>query len=164
MRLEILEGTLEIEDVGEFLKLCRDLPAVVQPVSAEVVLSRRQIEFAVKKAVESFKRGENVSRNLSTEILLYTVAKRNISKAIEYGVKKGLNRLVFVIYGEDEEVEKTLGALRKLIRGEKTIGRFVEIETLKKIFEITDEEIEVVEEERIEDLVLERIALFHVFK
>ncbi|MDK2781242.1 MAG: hypothetical protein PWR13_270 [Archaeoglobi archaeon] len=164
MKLEILEGVAEIYDLESFLDFCRSFRAVVQPISAEVVISRRQIEFAVRKALESFEKGENIAKNLGMEILLYTLATRNISRALEYGVREGLNRLVIVILGENENVEEAVRKMKERIREEKVIGRSVEIEKLMKIFDITAEEIEAVGAEKIEELVIERIALFHVFK
>jgi len=164
INLEILEGIVEIEDVESFLNFCRSFRAVVQPISAEVVVSRRHIEFAVKKALDSFERGDNIAKNLGTEILLYILATRNISRALEYGVKEGLNKIAIVILGEREDVEEAVESLRKKLREERVIGVDAKLEEIMRIFEITKEEIEAVGIERIEELVIERIALFHVFK
>jgi|Deesub1362B_J571_1020462.scaffolds.fasta_scaffold00058_48 KEOPS complex subunit Cgi121 len=165
MRLEVLEGVVEVKSVRNFVEMCKKFRATVQPISSQVVVSIRQIEVAVRKALEAFEKKENVSRELGMEILLYTVAKRNISKALEYGVKEGINELVFVILGEDNEVEEALSFLKSFVKEKKTL-RIDEgkINKLKEVFEITDEELGAVGIEKLEDLVIERITLFHVFK
>jgi Uncharacterized conserved protein len=167
MNLKILGGAIEIKDPTKFIEEIRDLSedSVVQVVNADFIVGREHVEFAVKKALNSFKSGKNISRDLSIEIMLYLSGKRNIDKAMGIGVKKGKNDALFILYGDDtENLEKEIKDRyvieeKDLLKYDKSKNR-----KLMEFFGITKEEIEAVGEEKIPKLVMERVILLDILK
>lgn len=167
MNLKILGGAIEIKDPTKFIEEVRDLSedSVVQVVNADFIVGREHVEFAVKKALDSFKSGKNISRDLSIEIMLYLSGKRNIDKAMEIGVKKGKNDALFILYGDDtENLEKEIED--RYVVEEKDLLRYDKSkkEKIMEFFGITKEEIEAVGEEKIPKLVMERGILLNILK
>ena len=147
----IRQGILRINSMDEFLKF-KDC---VVAVDARYVIDVGVLEFAVEKALKSWSEGRNVAKSLPLEILLYISATRQIRDAIKIGVSEGVNEAV-IIFLKDCNIDFE----------EKEVVRLdeVRIENVKRLYGISDEEIEIVGVERLPLLIRERIALFDVFK
>ncbi len=156
--MKIVEGVVEVRSVKDFLNNFRDCVAVF--LDANYVVDREHVEFAVKKALKAWKEGRRVAKTLSMEILLYCAGRRQISDAIEMGLKEGRNEVVVVL--DDECFEK----LKSLGFEEKPVLKLddAKIEKIKEFFKISEEELRIVGVEKLSLLVRERIALFDVFK
>ncbi len=154
----ILEGVIEVNSVKDFL---RYLNCSVVFVDANYVVDREHVEFAVKKAIKAWEEGRRVAKSLEMEILLYCAGRRQISEAIEMGLKEGKNEVVAVVLDE-----KCLDRLRELGFEEKPVLKLDEgkVERLKRFFGISDEELEIAGKEKLPLLVRERTVLFDVFK
>jgi KEOPS complex subunit Cgi121 len=117
MRLIITGGRKQIDDVKIFLKaivsISADYGVTVQAANADAIAGRGHIEFAVEKAIESFRQKRNLARDLGMEIMLYLRGRRQIEKALELGVKPGENRIAFIIVGDS--AEKALPAVESLL-------------------------------------------------
>jgi len=147
----IRQGILRINSMDEFLKF-KDC---VVAVDARYVIDVGVLEFAVEKALKSWSEGRNVAKSLPLEILLYISATRQIRDAIKIGVSEGVNEAV-IVFLKDCNIDFE----------EKEVVRLdeVRIENVKRLYGISDEEIEIVGVERLPLLIRERIALFDVFK
>jgi KEOPS complex subunit Cgi121 len=163
--MRILERTAVVEDTDDFLAELaevRDRHGVVaQAFDARYVVSRLHIEEAVKKARRSFDRDENVADTLSMEVLLYAAGTRQIDVATRMGLRRGEQDAVFVVDGDSEseaveEVRDLTYDTEGFVYGDE--------ERLLDFFGLTDEEVDAVGEERLESLVLERVALLDVNK
>ncbi len=159
--MRIIEGTIEVESIRDFLSKLNEIECTVTFLDANYVVDREHVEFATKKAIKAWKEGRRVAKTLAMEILLYCAGRRQISDAIEMGLKEGRNEVVVVVL-EDECVER----LKELGFKEKPVLKLdkAKIDRIKKFFDISDEELEIVGVEKLSLLVREKIALFDVFK
>jgi KEOPS complex subunit Cgi121 len=163
--MRVIERTAVVEDTDDFLAQLADVRdehgVVAQAFDARYVVSRLHVEEAVKKARRSFNRGENVADSLSMEVLLYAAGTRQIDVATRMGLRPGEHDAVFVVEGEG--VDDAVEAVRDLTYepDEFTYGDEVR---LLDFFGLTDEELGAVGRERLEHLVLERVALLDVNK
>ena len=161
--IHIIEGKVPIDNVEEFLqklkKISLEKNLTLQALDADKIAGEEHIRFAVEKAINSFKTGTNIANDLSKEIMLYAAGTRQINKAVKLGIHKGENNIVIVAVGDSE-----LSGFDE-IRPEPVLAyRESKKEALMKAFGITNEELEAVGEEKIPDLVLERVALVDVIK
>lgn len=167
--LVLTGGRKHIADVKAFLKsvasISADSGVTVQAVNAGAIAGKGHIEYAVEKAVQSFKDKRNLARDMGMEIMLYLRGRRQIERALDMGVKPGDNEIAFIIVGE--HAEKALPAVHSLLDevDESVIDySHKKDDLLKKLFEITPAEIEIVGEEKIPLLVRERSALLEFDK
>jgi len=161
--LHILEGVVSIDNVEDFLhklnKISKEKKLTLQALDADKIAGEEHIRFAVEKAINSFRSGTNIANDLSKEIMLYAAGTRQINKAVKLGIHMGENNIVIVAVGEAQ-----LSGFDE-IRPEPVLGyKGSKKEALMKTFDITNEELEAVGEEKIPDLVLERVALVDVIK
>jgi KEOPS complex subunit Cgi121 len=140
---EVLVRSLQHVDGGEGLAL-----------NADMICGRDHLSSAVMHATRAFERGDNVSSSIAGETILYASGERQISKAVKkMGVKIGTERLALVLFGvaDPEKVLKTL----QFERDEDVLEASVE----KAVrFGISPDEIKAVPADKVEDLVLERVA------
>lgn len=164
---------VKIADVEGFLgKIKRSVGknAEVQFFNAELVATWRHLYFAALNALNAFKNGENISKSLSIEALIYASAQRQIRKAMELmGIKKSSKEIALLIISENEnEAKSTLHAISKMVNGKRddevlelSKGK---IEKIRKAFEISDVELEATAsgkdlKKALTNLVIERMAL-----
>ena len=164
---------VQIADVGAFLEKARKAAGEnieVQFFDAGLVASWQHLYFAALNALKAFKNGENISKSLAVEVLLYASAQRQIKKATEIlGVKENTETVAVLLMGESTlQVEEALKAVSKVVGGERDDNVLKvtpnKVANIRKIFEISEAEIEAVAdgktlEEALIDLVIERVAL-----
>lgn len=164
MKVNIISGTLDIPDVGEFLKFLNNIAArhgvVVQALDADKLAGERHLKFAVEKAIRSFELGRNIATSLEMEILLYAAGTRQIGRALDMGVRKGRNNVAIVVVGNKASIE-----IKERI-AEAPVLEYTKDkrDALMEFFGITDLEVWAAGEEKIPELVLERVALVDVIK
>lgn len=161
--MEIIEGEVNADDLDSFLNELGDIEegyeAVVQGFDARYLASQRHIISAVEKARRAFHQGENVAEELGMEIMLYVAGTRQIDVATEAGLKKGEQDAVFVVLGGDEGADERV---RELVdEGEITYG---DKEIIREFYDISSEELDAVGSDKLELLVLERVALLDINK
>ncbi len=151
----IRQGILKIDSLKEFLN---EFGSYVVAIDARYVIDVDVLKFAVDKAVRSWKEGRNIAKTLPLEIILYVSATRQIKNAVKICVGEGINEVVLIVLNE--------GKLENLKFEERNVVKMDEerIENVKKLYGITDEEINVVGLKKLPLLIRERIALFDVFK
>lgn len=164
---------VQIADVDAFLEKARKAAGEnveVQFFDAGVVASWQHLYFAALNALKAFRNGENISKSLALEVLLYASAQRQIKKATEIlGVKKNTDAIAVLLMGESAlQVEEALNAVSKVVGGKRddnVLGLTLDKNaSIQRVFEISDVEIEAVAdgktlEEALIDLVIERTAL-----
>ncbi|MEM2092832.1 MAG: KEOPS complex subunit Cgi121 [Candidatus Bathyarchaeia archaeon] len=168
----------KIEDVDGFLKNLRNKlhPEIVfQLFDAKPVATSDHLLFAALNALKAFRNGENISRNLSVELLLYASAQRQIRKATGIlGIKSGTGEIAALAIGENLENVKSALEVIEESAGAKRDDSVLElseekIKVIKKVFNITDAEIEAMNgknnlQEVIKNLVIERVALLYTWR
>lgn len=159
--MKIVEGVIEVKSLRDFLKKLNDIRCTITFIDADYVIDKEHVEFAVEKAIKAWNEGRRVAKTLTMEILLYCAGRRQISDAIEMGLKEGLNEVVVVIL-EDDCIDK----LKDLGFTEKSVLKLddAKIERIKRFFDISDEELRIVGVDKLSLLVREKISLFDIFK
>lgn len=162
--IQIVEGTAFIDNTEKFLqklkKISKDKNMVLQALDADKLAGEEHVRFAVQKAINSFKMGRNIANDLAKEIMLYAAGTRQISKAMRLGVHNGKNNIALVAVGEAPD----LSAFDEIVPENVLQYNDSKKNTLMDIFNITEEELEAVGEDKIPELVLERVALVDVIK
>lgn len=163
-KISILEGTIFIDNVEDFLRklkrVSEEKKITIQALDADKLAGDRHIRFAVKKAVNSFKTGTNIANDLAKEIMIYASGTRQISKAMGFGIRKGENNIVLVAVGEEPDLSEFSEIMPKRVLEYNDSKK----EAIMRAFNITKEEVEAAGEEKIPELVLERVALVGVSK
>jgi KEOPS complex subunit Cgi121 len=162
--IQILQGTIFIDNTEKFLgkikKTRKDKNIVIQAFDADKLAGEEHIRFAVEKAMNSFKAGRNIANDLSKEIMLYVAGTRQISRAMKLGVHNGENNIVLVAIGENID----LSAFDEITPKPVLQYDSSKNDALLEIFNITKEELKARGEDKIPELVIERVALVDVMK
>ncbi len=162
--IQILEGTILIDNTEKFLqklkRISKEKSIVIQALDADKLAGEEHLKFAVEKAISSFKTGRNIANDLAKEIMLYAAGTRQINKSMRLGVHNGENNIALVAIGEDIDVSEFNEITPKpVIQYNKSKN-----DTLMEIFNITEKETKSVGNDKIPELVLERVALVDVIK
>jgi KEOPS complex subunit Cgi121 len=164
--LEIIGCKGNTESVEKLLREAQDYvlkfysggEVLLQFLDADKVLGKEHILSAIEHAYRAFERKENISSTKAMEILIYVAGEPQINSALaKVGIRDGCERIVLIV---DEKVDIE-GLLTHL-----SLKRDDEVLECKKFklreFGITDEEISAMDEEKLKDLVLERVAMVDV--
>jgi KEOPS complex subunit Cgi121 len=162
--IHILEGTVYIDNVEEFLqkikKLSKETNITIAALDADKLAGDEHVKFAVEKAMRSFENGKNIASDLAKEIMLYAAGSRQITKAVKMGIHKGQNKIVLIAVGGNPDLSGFDEVKPEPVLAYDDSKK----EAIKETFGITNEEIEAAGEEKIPQLVLERVALLEVIK
>ncbi|UCE36797.1 MAG: hypothetical protein JSW00_14965 [Thermoplasmata archaeon] len=154
----------KIDSVEEFIKKARDFVSnndlLLQFLDADKIIGKEHILLAIEHAIRAFERKDNISETLAMEILIYAAGEPQINNALAaIGLKDGCEK-VAVIADSSMDIGSLLAHLN--------LSRDDEVLTFNKSklreFGITDTEISTVDESKIKDLVLERVAMVDVKK
>lgn len=153
----------KIDSVSEFIgqvnSLQDSLDTTLQLFDASVIFGSDHLVSATNHALRSWGREEQLAKTLGMEILLYAAGDRQISLAVEkMGFSESTENFAGVVVG-DVDIDQVLGKL-ELIRDDSTLDG--KKDTAR--FGLLEEEIEMVGKDRVQDLVLERVALLDVRK
>ncbi len=161
--IHILEGKASIDNVEDFLqklkKISIEKNLTLQAFDADKIAGEEHIRFAVEKAINSFRTGTAIANDLSKEIMLYAAGTRQINRAVKLGIHKGENNIVLVAVGNAK-----LSGFNEIRPAPVLAYNQSKKEALMKAFRITNEELEAVGEEKLPELVIERVALVDVIK
>ncbi len=163
--LEIYQAVADVSDVGTVLAQVnaagKNADAVIVLFDAEKITGQQHIRSAVLHAKRSFASRKPIARTLAMEILLYASGQRQCSLAPQFGLHTGRNFLYVAVVGGDADMAKRLLAEVAVPANHQVTASVL---VLMELFGITAEEIEVVGEDRIEELVLERVAMMDAYK
>jgi KEOPS complex subunit Cgi121 len=163
---------VQIKNVEGFLKATyKSSPGTdIQFFDARLVATWEHLYFAVLNALTAFKNGENISKTLAMETMVYASAQRQIRKATELiGIKHTTSTIAVLIIGEKPETVKSSRlAISKSVDGvldEAVLELSREkVGEIREAFDITEAELQTVMhkndlEKALVDLVMERMAL-----
>ena len=157
-------GTVTVSAVKETIAQINDAAdkadSTVVLFDADKIAGFAHIESAVAHAKRSFAEGKQIARSLSMEILVYASGQRQCSLASKFGLHDGENKVYVLILDGDEE--KAAALIREIVSECEPFAP--NNEKLKAEFGITDAEMEAAGENRIEELVIERVALVDAWK
>lgn len=158
-----------ISDLSDFLKRLNDFSqknnVVIQGFDARKIADAEHLSFSVYRAKQAFLNQTNEAKDIGLEVLRFSSGQKKIDKAFSMGLIQGENRSVFILFGETDAALQTAKKafleefetpeIPEPIPGEKK-------PFLMKQFDITKKELEVVGENKINDLVMERVALVDI--
>ena len=157
-------GTVTVSAVKETIAQINDAAdkadSTVVLFDADKIAGFAHIKSAVAHAKRSFTEGKQIARSLSMEILVYASGQRQCSLASKFGLHDGENKVYVLILDGDEE--KAAALVREIVSECEPFAP--NKEKLKAEFGITDAEMEAAGENRIEELVIERVALVDAWK
>jgi KEOPS complex subunit Cgi121 len=170
MDIQIISGTIKINNLKEFLQRLIDIGSrhgiTIQALNADLVAGSRHLLFAVEKAIRSFESGRNLANNLGMEIMLYASGHRQIERALAMGVKEGDNNIAVVLVGENGTNEAAIDINNMLDNIDGSVLDYSDNRNDKilEFFNISSSEIKAVGNDKIPQLVLERVALVDIIK
>lgn len=150
-----------IPGIVNAIKNLRSKGYLIQALDAAMVVSERHVFYAAEKAIAAFQEGRNVAKDLGIEILRYASGQRQIEKALSLGVSDAAERVALLIVDDLEDDEVRITGM--LIEPDDLGIRF-DAERVRRFYDISDAEIEAAGEDRIPDLVLERVALVDAYR
>jgi KEOPS complex subunit Cgi121 len=166
----LIFGKPVITDRAELISALKRLQAshgcVIQALDADKVVCERHLLFATKKALQAFSKRRNIAKDLGVEIMRYASGERQIERALSIGLSSTTKRIALVLapmpsiagcrFPDASEISS--------IVEEDGLGCSFKLGSVKETFNITEEEIAAVGEDRIPDLVLERVALVDTYR
>lgn len=160
---------LNINNQEEFLRFIRELGECnrvnIILMNADRMAGRAHAEAAISHAFRVFSKGDAISNSVEMEALLYAAGSRQCQQGTGFGVKTGQNRVYLCICPGNKRVQNELQRIGVYCDDEDWELLSEEKQTLlMELFGITAEEIGVVGISRIQDLVLERVALLEVYR
>jgi len=163
--IRLLFGRPAIQDRRELIAALQSLRSshdcIAQALDADKVVSEKHIAFAVEKALAAFALGRNIAKDPGVEILRYASGERQIERALNMGISDTTKRLALVLIQQSRggRWPDTAGIIEQDAK-----GCSFQIKAVKETFNISNEEIEAVGIERMEDLVIERVALVDTYR
>jgi KEOPS complex subunit Cgi121 len=158
---DLAGATGNIEDTGAFIENVQaDLGKEALCLDADMVCGREHIESAVMHAERAFNYGTNASDSFAMEVMLYASGERQLSKAMtKMDVKKGVVNVAIVSF--EGKVTETMISKWGL-RADPQVTSFSFVKASH--FGIGQKEADSVPPEKLQDLVLERVAFVDVIK
>jgi len=164
---EVRAARCSIDNVADFLtdlrKIAADCDTRIICFNEEMMAGSVHALSAVGHAVRAFGAGENISNNLEMESLLYAAGSRQCSVAASFGIHEGENHLYICCYPLRPGIWTALEPVFRFSPDTTDLIKPEKRERLMRFFGISREEIAAAGgDDRIVDLVLERVALLQV--
>ncbi len=166
--IRLLFGRPTTKERGHLIQAIKDLQSrhglIAQALDARLVVSEKHIQLAVEKALSAFSDGRNIANDPGMEIMRYASGERQIERALAMGVSDKTRRIALVMikvdgqggWPDDRE-------LCQIIEQDGESSLF-DPGAVKDVFNISSQELQAVGEERMEDLVIERVALVETYR
>jgi KEOPS complex subunit Cgi121 len=144
--IQILGFTSRVDDFPLLMSKLNEISrknspdCIIQLLNADGIAGREHIFHASVHAINAFKRGDNIARDLGLEICVRASAQRQISKALDIlGLKKGCNNICAVIVNCNQDLSQEL----ETILGKRDDKVLMEDNTiLKDIYQLKEYEVE----------------------
>ncbi|OPY48854.1 MAG: Kinase binding protein CGI-121 [Methanosaeta sp. PtaU1.Bin112] len=163
--ISLLFGRPATRDKSLLISAIKDLQSrhgcIAQALDADMIASERHICFAVQKALAAFSEQRNIAKDAGMEIMRYASGERQIERCLFMRVSERTERIALVLVGcrplpDDRELSMIIDLDGK--------GCLLCAKALIEAFNISSEELSAVGEDRIEDLVIERVALVDTYR
>jgi KEOPS complex subunit Cgi121 len=166
--IRLLFGKPVIRDKGLLISAIKDLQSrhgcIVQALDADKIASERHIRYAVEKAMAAFSEQRNIAKDAGMEIMRYASGERQIERALFMGISDRTERIALVLANSSRECCWPDASELSLIIEQDGRGCSFCAKAAKEAFNISSEELKSVGEERMEDLVIERVALVDTYR
>ncbi|MDM7913431.1 MAG: KEOPS complex subunit Cgi121 [Methanotrichaceae archaeon] len=166
----LIFGRPVIRDRAELISVLKRFQAshgcIVQALDADKIVCERHLLLATEKALQAFSKGRNIAKDLGVEILRYASGERQIERALSIGLSSTTKRIALVLVPMPSIANCRFPDASEIssIVEEDGLGCSFKAEAVKEAFNISNEEISAVGEDRVPDLVLERVALVDTYR
>ena len=165
----IRSAIINIPDMNGFLGVLRGImrahDVTIICFDADSMAGRRHAEVAVSRALRSFSEGAPIAKTLEMESLLYAAGTRQCADAGALGIHDGENHAYVCCIPLKPAVWDALAPLMRFVDDNYDQSDPARIVRLKRFYGITEEEVAAAGgESRIQDLVIERVALLDAYK
>jgi len=165
-KFEIRKARMIIDDRNQFLQIIQGIARLhslhIVCFDADKMAGRDHAKAAIHHSQRSFFSGKPISNSFEMEALLFAAGTRQCQVAATFGIKEGENTMYICSYPVNEHVWSDLSRHMYFVDEMGDDMTPQKEERLVSLFNITQEELEVVGQDRIIDLILERIALLFV--
>ncbi len=146
------KGTVNsLEETLNLINSIRKDDEIIQLFNADAIVSKNHIIHGVNQAFLAFDRGENLANDISVEVVLRCSAQRQISKAFKIlGLKEGEMNLCAVLINCGDYTDE----LSSIFTPDDSV-LIPDVENLKKIYKISDVELDNMS---IEEIIIDRIT------
>jgi len=165
---EIRQAETNVDNREEFL---RTIKSIAQQYSTHIICfnadrmaGRAHVESAIQHALRSFLSAKPISNSFEMEALLFAAGSRQCNAATLFGIHRGKNTMFVCICPVKEEVWGDLAHHMHFVPEKKDVLTPEKVKRLMTLFDITQNELELVGLNRLKDLILERIALLEVIR
>ncbi len=163
---EIRQAIVTVSDRDTCLRMIKEIAHYhsihIVCFDAEKLAGRDHADAAIRHAQRSISSTKPISNSFEMEALLFAAGSRQCSVAALFGIHEGENNMFVCSYPVKNEVWTTLSHHMHFVTETWDDLTDNKISRLRSLFGITQDELETVGQERIKDLVLERIALLEV--
>jgi KEOPS complex subunit Cgi121 len=162
MEFEVRYATVTVDDPAAILAAVRwvagETGTRIVLLDAEKMAGREHVEAALAHAGRSWARGDPIARTFEMEALLYAAGTRQTRIGRTFGLHEGENRCWVAVMPPDD---RAWTLLLGLVRFEPEPGGLApeHRRRLCDLFGVTAAELGVVGEDRLAELVIERVAL-----
>ena len=166
---DIRAARCSVRDPAVFLKDLRAVAAAHEThiicFNADMIAGRVHAAAAMARAVRAFEEGVAISNTLEMECLLYAAGSRQCNTATSFGIHAGENRVYICCYPVRPDVWNALESLVHVVTDTWDTIDQEKRRRLMETYAISQSEIDAAGgDDRIIDLVLERIALLQVMR
>jgi KEOPS complex subunit Cgi121 len=165
---DIRTVSIEIHDEAAFLETVRSIARSYNThiifFDADKMAGKKHVEAALKHAIRAVNGNFCISNSLEMEALLYASGSRQCINGVVFGIHAGHNNSYLCIFPpETEALNKILSLVTPVHDNWETISP-EKAGVLKSLFDITSQELGVTGISRLQELVLERVALLEVYR
>ncbi len=165
---EIRAAIATINDRTAFLEAIRTIANAhnthIICFNADMLAGTRHAHTAICHAVRSYTKETMVSNTLEMEALLFAAGSRQCSLAAPFGIHEGENHLYVCCYPKCDTVWDDLAPVVQVVEDAWEGIDPQKQAYLMDLFTITREELATINDGRLTDLILERIALLEVYR
>jgi KEOPS complex subunit Cgi121 len=163
---EIRQAKITVDNPAAFLRMIQTIAQSnathIVCFDADKIAGRDHAEAALQHAQRSFFSERPISNSFEMEALLFAAGSRQCQVAALFGIQEGENRMFVCSYPVNENIWQDLSHHMRFVSETWEDRTPEKVARLMILFNITQEELDVVGRDRIKDLILERIALLNV--
>jgi len=159
---------MTIDDRDAFLQIIQEIARLysihIVCFDADKMAGQDHVESAIQHALRSFLSAKPISNSFEMEALLFAAGSRQCNAATLFGIHTGKNTMFVCICPVKEKVWGDLAHHMHFVPEKKDVLTPEKVKRLMTLFDITQNELELVGLYRLKDLILERIALLEVIR
>lgn len=167
MEFGIRYATVTVDDPAALLAAVRwvagETGTRIVLFDAGKMAGREHVEAALAHAARSWGRGDPIARTFEMEALLYAAGTRQTRIGRTFGLHEGENRCWIAVTPPDDRAWTPLLGLVRFEPEPDDLSP-AHRRRLCDLFGVTAAELDVVGEDRLDDLVLERVALLDAYR